>query len=344
MIKFKLYFLQFTIFFSFFGNAQDIPKVKIGTQVWMSNNLNVDRFRNGDLIPEAKTNDEWKAAIKNQQPAWAYYENNTSIGIVYGKIYNFYAVYDYRGLAPIGWKVPKAEDWGELTDYLGGVVEALNKLKSKKDWDGNNSSGFLAQPGGTRNRDGYFSSFGEYTTFWSRQDDLDKLGQPSLSSGNSYIGYHGIDSDGGGYVRCLKDTIYDFVESFDQNQYLLSKNEIVLGQSFDFYFNSALFYINKEGENSYNAIVNFEEAIKINPGKGQIYSDLGNCFRGGFKWYKRAEDCYTLAIANWHQEGHVYYNRAFCRYQLQDFIGMRKDLKAAKRNNWLHDPYNLNGK
>ena len=36
--------------------------VVIGSQTWMSENLNVSTFRNGDPIPEAKTNEEWKKA------------------------------------------------------------------------------------------------------------------------------------------------------------------------------------------------------------------------------------------------------------------------------------------
>ncbi|MFN6037559.1 MAG: hypothetical protein ACK452_03755 [Bacteroidota bacterium] len=46
------------------------------TQIWMTMNLNTDRFRNGDLITEAKTPQEWIAANNNKKPAWCYYENN----------------------------------------------------------------------------------------------------------------------------------------------------------------------------------------------------------------------------------------------------------------------------
>jgi hypothetical protein len=49
--------------------------VKIGNQVWMTENLNVDRFRNGDPIYEAKTAEEWKRAADNEQPVWCFYDN-----------------------------------------------------------------------------------------------------------------------------------------------------------------------------------------------------------------------------------------------------------------------------
>jgi uncharacterized protein (TIGR02145 family) len=63
-------------------------EVTIGKQVWMSENLNVDKFRNGDPIPQAKTDEAWKAAGKNKQPAWCYYNNDPSKGTKYGKLYN----------------------------------------------------------------------------------------------------------------------------------------------------------------------------------------------------------------------------------------------------------------
>jgi len=40
------------------SSLSEIVEIKIGSQIWMSANLNVDRFRNGDLIPEVKTDKE----------------------------------------------------------------------------------------------------------------------------------------------------------------------------------------------------------------------------------------------------------------------------------------------
>ncbi|MBM3456181.1 MAG: hypothetical protein FJX80_13740, partial [Bacteroidetes bacterium] len=70
--------------------------VKIGSQVWLAQNLNTDRFQNGDIIPEAKTREEWYLAGENKQPAWCYYENAPANGAKYGKLYNWYAVSDSR--------------------------------------------------------------------------------------------------------------------------------------------------------------------------------------------------------------------------------------------------------
>lgn len=109
--------------------------VKIGTQTWMTENLNVSNFRNGDPIPEAKTNEEWESARKEGKPAWCYFENDPKNGAKYGKLYNWYAVNDSRGLAPEGWHVPSDEEWWVLNDYLGGSTLVGAKMKSTSGWD-----------------------------------------------------------------------------------------------------------------------------------------------------------------------------------------------------------------
>jgi uncharacterized protein (TIGR02145 family) len=109
-------------------------EVTIGEQVWMSENLNVDKFRNGDSIPQAKSEEEWKKAGESRQPAYCYYENDPANGAKYGKLYNWYAVMDPRGLAPKGWHVPSDAEWRLLTDYLGGVEVAGAKIKSTRGW------------------------------------------------------------------------------------------------------------------------------------------------------------------------------------------------------------------
>ena len=126
--------------------------VTIGKQVWMTKNLDVSTFRNGDPIPEAKTNEAWKAAGENKQPAWCYYDNDPKNGTKYGKLYNWYAVNDPRGLAPAGYHIPTDAEWTVLTDYLGGEDVAFKKMKSPSGWvkkgNGTNSSGFSGLPAG----------------------------------------------------------------------------------------------------------------------------------------------------------------------------------------------------
>ena len=117
-------------------NKGPVKGVAIGTQVWTTKNLDVATFRNGDAIPQAKTDEEWKAAGDNKQPAWCYSENNTANGTKYGKLYNWYAVNDYRGLAPAGWHVPTDEEWTLLENSLGGhKFNTGEKMKSRSGWD-----------------------------------------------------------------------------------------------------------------------------------------------------------------------------------------------------------------
>jgi uncharacterized protein (TIGR02145 family) len=52
--------------------------------------------------------------------AWCYYENDAKNGVKYGKLYNWYAVNDARGLAPAGWHVPTDYEWEVLSTFLGG--------------------------------------------------------------------------------------------------------------------------------------------------------------------------------------------------------------------------------
>lgn len=149
-------------------------EVTIGEQVWMTENLNVDKFRNGDTIPHAKTDEGWEKAAENKQPARCYYDNDPSNGEKYGKLYNWYAVNDARGLAPDGWKIPTSADWTDLADFLGGTSDAGGKLKETgtTHWDSpntgaTNETGFTALPGGYRRYDGKFGDFGSYGTLWS---------------------------------------------------------------------------------------------------------------------------------------------------------------------------------
>jgi Fibrobacter succinogenes major domain (Fib_succ_major) len=113
-------------------NAQG--DVKIGKQTWMSKNLDVSTFRNGEQIPQAKDVEQWQYAGTNKIPAWCYYEFNESNGKKYGKLYNWFAVSDSRGLAPNGYHIPSDAEWDILTDFLGGADIAGKKMKSKDGW------------------------------------------------------------------------------------------------------------------------------------------------------------------------------------------------------------------
>jgi hypothetical protein len=98
-------------------NKGPIKGVAIGTQVWTTKNLDVATYRNGDVISQVSDKDAWANLTTG---AWCYYENDAKNGVKYGKLYNWYAVNDARGLAPAGWHVPTDYEWEVLSTFLGG--------------------------------------------------------------------------------------------------------------------------------------------------------------------------------------------------------------------------------
>jgi uncharacterized protein (TIGR02145 family) len=176
--------------------------------VWSTINLNESRFRNGDLIPEAKTAEEWIAAGNAKRPAWCYYDNDPKNGNKYGKLYNWYAVKDTRGLAPIGWHIPSDLEWPLLEFNLGD--DAGKKMKSSSGWlengNGTNSSGFTGLPGGYRYENGGFSSLGYSGSWWSASEGYDSnTWSRRLNYGSFYLGRYNGYKHYGFSVRCVKD-------------------------------------------------------------------------------------------------------------------------------------------
>ena len=158
------------------AKANTYTSVKIGNQEWMTENLNVDHFRDGDIIPEAKTSEEWKKAVEENRPAWCYYDNNPTNGEKYGKLYNWYAVNDQRGLAPEGWDLPTDAEWNVLTDYLranGHNGTEGKALKANSGWDfghyrsGTDNYGWSGLPGGICTSNGSFIGIGSQVSWWS---------------------------------------------------------------------------------------------------------------------------------------------------------------------------------
>jgi hypothetical protein len=159
--------------------------------VWMTKNLDVSTFRNGDPIPEAKSEKEWENAAKNQKPAWCYYDNDVQNGKKYGKLYNWYAVNDSRGLAPKGYHIPSESEWNLTIKF--------------------NYSLFNGLPGGLRYHAGSFEGIGDYCKWWSSSEIFGKYtnGDKAYSFSQSYpkgkIKDDGFTDKGKGLsVRCIK--------------------------------------------------------------------------------------------------------------------------------------------
>jgi uncharacterized protein (TIGR02145 family) len=187
--------------------------VKIGEQEWMDRNLSVSMFRNGDKIPEAKSKESWENAGNKGQPVWCYYENDQNNEESYGKLYNWYAVHDPRGLAPEGWHIPSNEEWHTLIEYLGGEKIAGGKMKENGNvnWKtpnkgATNHSGFAAPAGGLRYSNGEFNELNDDAYFWSLTE-YDNTHAWYYILGyyfpNVYRNYY--DKQHGLSVRCIRD-------------------------------------------------------------------------------------------------------------------------------------------
>lgn len=189
------------------SHHQSNKVIQIGNQVWMKQNLSVTRFRNNDIIPEVKSNLEWVKAGKERKAVWCYYENNYKIGQKYGKLYNWFAVNDSRGLAPVGFHIPSDNEWDQLDIFLGSSNTG-EKLKSIYYWDkkfiGSNEIGFSAIPTGFRSSDGYFNAINYEANWWSiTSGDLIFAWSRKVGCADDYLTRDYSNKCNGFSVRCL---------------------------------------------------------------------------------------------------------------------------------------------
>jgi len=154
------------------GNTYSTINTNCDNKIWMQSNLNVSKYRNGDIIPQATST----ADFNSGSPAWCYFNNDPANEVIYGKLYNAAAALDPRGIAPNGWHISTTTDWGNLINCLGGGSIAANKLRSTgtQFWaspnaGATNSSGFTALPGGWRTNNGSFNDIYIRAYFWSPQ-------------------------------------------------------------------------------------------------------------------------------------------------------------------------------
>ena len=185
-------------------SAESGSIVLIGEQEWTTRNLDISTYRNGDIIPEVQDRNEWSNLTTG---AWCNYENKTENGITYGKLYNWYAVNDRRGLAPLGYHIPSDAEWMTLTTYLG--AEPGKQMKSTSGWNkggnGTNASGFEGLPGGDRNQNGVFNGIGSYGDWWSSSKYTTGALHRYLGYNYSFVNRDFNDKVNGFYVRCLRD-------------------------------------------------------------------------------------------------------------------------------------------
>lgn len=199
--------------------------VLIGSQEWMQENLKTTRYRNGDLIPTGLTVTQWE---NTNSGAFAIYSDSIQYNNIYGKLYNWYAVTDPRGLCPAGWHVPSDNEWNQLVEFLdpqanttvvgpqsqtaGGLMKSVGDLESgtglwySPNTGAINSSGFSGLPNGYRLYDGYFYGCGHIGNWWSSSPtntNYAKFRQLLYTNGKVTRADYNVRS--GISVRCLKD-------------------------------------------------------------------------------------------------------------------------------------------
>ena len=203
----------------------DYATVQIGDQCWFAENLRSD-YQDGDAIPSNLLDDDWENAITGAVSVYgqgesvcnAYSPNGNACDETwsleqYGKLYNWYAVNDERGLCPQGWGVPNNEAFDLLIDFLGGSQVAGTELKSAFGWqsggNGTDSSGFSAMPGGHRAPDGSFGSSGGSTYWWSSSAAIDEIGGwvYALYQQTGQVGINNNEDRHNGFsIRCIKSS------------------------------------------------------------------------------------------------------------------------------------------
>ncbi len=190
-------------------SAQELETIQIGYQTWMQKNLDEERFRNGDVIPEVTNWEEWMRAGENEKPAWCYFDNDSILGQKHGKLYNWYAVMDPRGLSPVGFHVPNKDEWeilfktfedATLTD---GIDFWLDDVQ-------NDHKGFRAIPSGGRfnEADVEFFYYLNIQAWWWTTSDMDKNVAYCVNYDVKYdVLIFDYYKDVGISVRCIKDVV-----------------------------------------------------------------------------------------------------------------------------------------
>lgn len=184
-----------------------VGTVQLGSQVWMTENLSVEKFRNGDRIREAKTRLEWEQLCREGKPAWCYPMNSRENNLKYGKLYNWYAVSDTRGIAPKGYHVASDDEWKTLTDYLGGEIAAALELRvSARSGNETEEKGFSGLPAGGCKGDGSFFGFGSKAYWWTSNSANDEYAWiRQLDYTQSAINTLTFHKQSGLSVRCIRD-------------------------------------------------------------------------------------------------------------------------------------------
>ncbi len=202
--------------------------VAIGDQCWFAENLRNEHYANGDVIPGELNDGEWSSTTngamtvygEGTSPVYSGSDDEVSNLADYGRLYNWYAVDDARGLCPSGWHVPTDGEFMTLEMELGmseseanlegwrGTDQGTQMKSSASDspaWDGTNTSGFSGLAGGYRVGIGVFQKEGSYGDFCSASAYLSYAWYRRLDGGNAEVARGYTYQTNGFSVRCVRD-------------------------------------------------------------------------------------------------------------------------------------------
>ena len=184
----------------------------VGDMEWTVENLRVSKFNNGDAVPYVSMGSSWAGTTTS---AYAYYNNDPTYNLIYGKWYNWYAVNDSRGLCPTGWHVATNQEWSDLEVMLGGISLAGGILKStsslwlSSSYPGSDAIGFKAEPNGFANNNGNSDQMTNHAWFWTSTgfDSNSSYFRALEASTSNMPDWHGrrYNPSSGMACRCVKD-------------------------------------------------------------------------------------------------------------------------------------------
>ena len=194
----------------------DYATVLIGEQCWFAENLRNENYENGDLISSYLSASEWQNTNSGAVAVFNYSAANLEI---YGRLYNWYAIEDARGLCPSGWHVPADDEWMTMEMALGMSESEVNdigwrgidqgtQMKTDYGWfggNGTNSSGFAALPGGNRDDSGLFGYAGTVGYWWSSSPNGSNAWNRKLYSYLEMVERRNLNPVNGFSVRCVRD-------------------------------------------------------------------------------------------------------------------------------------------
>lgn len=181
--------------------------IQIGSQCWTKENLKVSKYADNTAIPAVSLAADW---TNLNNGAWSNYNNNSQLNATYGKLYNWFAVTNSKGVCPAGWHVPDQNEISTAASFLGGYAAAGGKMKSTTLWNApntgaTNSSGFSSIAGGQRQSSGTYSGQGTEAGFWTVSNGEGGAIRFSMANDTEILTSTGVVQRSGQSVRCVKD-------------------------------------------------------------------------------------------------------------------------------------------